>query len=71
MDFDAKALERHCSVLEAVPKWNEIRNDLGTGVFKILKSFKISWNRGWNELQKEGILNPSYLEWNVPSLYYV
>lgn len=37
----------------------------------MLKSFKTSWNRGWNEPQKEGILNPSYLGWNVLSLYYV
>jgi hypothetical protein len=71
MDFDAKVLERHCSVSEAVPAWNENWNDLGTGVCKMLKSLKTSWNGGWNELQKEGIFNPSYLEWNVPSLYYV
>lgn len=37
----------------------------------MLKYLNKNWNIGWNEPQKEGILNPSYLGWNVSSLYYV
>lgn len=53
-------LERHGSKSMTVPARYEIWNDLGTGVFKMLKCLDKDGNRGWNEPQKGNTLIPPY-----------